>query len=117
MSRIQKINDEIRKEAAEIVRSELKDPRIGTLTSVTRAETTSDLKYCKVFVSILGDDSQKKDVMEGLRNAAPFMRKLLAMRINLRNTPEVRFELDESLEYGIHMEELIRRIREDEGRE
>jgi len=106
--RLQKINDEIRKEAAEIIRSELKDPRAGTMITVTSAQTTSDLKQCKIFVSILGDDSAKKEAMTGLKNAAPFLRKMLATRINLRHTPEISFVLDESLEYGMKMDKLFK---------
>lgn len=112
MSRLSRINDEIMREAAQIVRAELKDPRIGSLTSVTRAEATNDLQQCKIYVSVLGDEGQKKEVMEGLKNAAGFVRKLLAERINLRNTPEVKFVLDESLEHGMRMDELIRKVRE-----
>lgn len=102
-----RINDEVKKEAAEIIRAELKDPRIGSLTSVLKADVTNDLKYCKIFVSVLGDENQKEEVMEGLKNAAGYVRKLLASRINLRNTPEIKFVLDDSLEYSIRMSKLI----------
>ncbi|MCL2617611.1 MAG: 30S ribosome-binding factor RbfA [Defluviitaleaceae bacterium] len=106
--RLQKINDELRKEAAEIIRSELKDPRVGAMTTVTSAQTTSDLKQCKIFVSILGDAQAKKAAMAGLKNSAPYMRKMLAKRVNLRNTPEITFVLDESLEYGMKMDRLFK---------
>ena len=106
-TRMIRINDEIKKELSEIVRSELKDPRIGVMTSVLKVETTNDLKYCKVYISVLGDDEQKKEVMEGLKNASGFIRKQVATRINLRNTPEFKFELDDSLEYSIRISELI----------
>ena len=106
-TRMIRINDEIKKEVAEIIRSELKDPRIGVITSVLKVETTNDLKYCKVFVSVLGDDDKKQEVMEGLKNATGFIRKQVANRINLRNTPSFKFELDNSLEYSIKMSKLI----------
>ena len=108
--RLQKINDEIRKEAAEVLRSELKDPRVSTMTTVTSAQVSNDLKYCKIFVSILGDDAAKKEAMDGLKNAAPYLRKMLAMRINLRHTPAVSFVLDESLDYGMKMDKIFKEI-------
>ena len=105
--RIGRINDEILKEVSQIVRTELKDPRINTITSILKVDTSSDLKYCKIFVSILGDDSQKKEVLEGLTNSQGFIRKHLAKTINLRNTPEIKFVLDDSLEYSMKMSKLI----------
>lgn len=109
-NRLSRINDEIMKELSQIIRGELKDPRIGAMTSVIRAETTQDLKYCKVFVSVLGGAEEKENVMKGLKNAAGFMRRLIAQRINLRYTPELIFKLDESAEYAIRMDRLIDQI-------
>ena len=109
-NRLSRINDEIMKELSQIIRAELKDPRIGVMTSVIRVETTQDLKYCKVYVSVLGDEKDKENVMKGLQNAGGFIRRLIAQRINLRYTPELRFKLDESAEYAIHMDELFSKI-------
>lgn len=109
-TRMIRINDEIQREAANIIRSEVKDPRIGSLTSVIKAETTSDLKYCKIYVSVFGNDEEKDAVMKGLKNASGFIRHLLAERINLRNTPELIFKLDDSLEYAMKMDKLINEI-------
>lgn len=106
-NRIIRINDEIKRELSEILRGELKDPRVSVITSVLKVDTTNDLKYCKVFVSVLGDEEQKKEVMEGLKNASGYMRKMLAEKINLRNTPELNFVLDDSLEYSMKMSKLI----------
>lgn len=106
-TRMIRINDEIKKELSEIIRSELKDPRIGVMTSVLKVDTTNDLKYCKVYISVLGDEEQKKSVMEGLKNASGFIRKQIATRINLRCTPEFKFELDNSLEYSARIYKLI----------
>ena len=105
--RLNRINDEIFRETADIIRGELKDPRVSIITSVVAVDTSVDLKHCKIFVSVLGDGEQKKDVMKGLKNAKGFVRKLLAQRINLRNTPEINFVLDESLEEGIRINQLI----------
>lgn len=109
-TRVSRINDEILKEVATIIRGELKDPRIGTLTSVVSVDTTPDLKYCKVSISVLGNDDEKASVMDGLKNASGFIRSLVAKRINLRATPEFTFKLDESAEYAIHMDKLINDI-------
>lgn len=106
-TRMIRINDEIKKEVSEILRSEIKDPRVGVMTSVLKVETTNDLKYCKLYVSVLGNDKEKDEVMLGLKNAGGFIRKELAARINLRNTPELKFILDDSLEYSIKMSKLI----------
>ncbi len=109
-TRMIRINDEIQREIAQIIRSEVKDPRIGSLTSVIRAETTSDLKYSKIFISVLGNDEEKQSVMKGLKNAGGFIRHLLAERVNLRNTPELIFKLDDSVEYSVRMNSLINQI-------
>ena len=112
-TRISRINDEIFKEISQIVRAELKDPRIGAMTSVVRVDTTQDLQYCKVYVSVLGDEAQKESVMKGLKNASGFIRHLIAERVNLRITPELIFKLDESAEYAVRMEQLMRQISQD----
>ena len=105
--RINRINDQITAVAAEIIRTEMSDPRIGTVVSVTKTETTRDLKYCKIFVSPLGDEAQINDTMEALSKAAGFVRKRLADIINLRVTPEVKFILDDSISHGVRMRKLI----------
>lgn len=117
-NRISRINDEIMKELSQIIRFEVKDPRINTMTSVIRVDTTTDLKYCKVFVSVLGNEEEKQNVMKGLKNASGFIRHLIAERVNLRFTPELQFKLDESTEYAIRMNELIEQVaKEREARE
>ena len=110
-----RINDELQRELANIIRTEVKDPRINKMTSVIKVETTSDLKYCKAFVSILGNDEEKVGVMQGLKNASGFIRHLLAERVNLRNTPEILFKLDDSVEYAIKMDRLIKEISSEGG--
>lgn len=109
-TRMIRINDELARELANIIRTEVKDPRVNSMTSVIKVETTADLKYCKVFVSVLGNEEDKANVMKGLKNASGFMRHLLAERVNLRNTPELIFKLDDSVEYAIKMDKLIREI-------
>lgn len=107
-----RINKEVARTLSEVIRIELKDPRIHSMTSVTGAEVTTDLKYCKVFVSVLASDEEKQATMEGLKQAKAFLRKRLADTVNLRNTPELRFELDEGIEYGMHLSKLIEDVSE-----
>ena len=102
-----RINMEVQRELSQIIRSEIKDPRIHPLTSVVAVEVTPDLKYCKAYISVLGDEEAGKATIEGLRSAASFVRRELAHRVNLRNTPEIKFILDQSIEYGVHMSRLI----------
>ena len=109
-NRMTRVNDEITKELANIISGELKDPRIGVMTSVLRVDTTQDLKYCKVYISVLGNDDEKNNVMKGLKSASGYIRHLLAERINLRVTPELIFKLDDSVEYSIKMSKLIEQI-------
>ena len=106
-NRITRINDEILREISQILRQEVKDPRIKAMTSVIRVETTQDLRYCKVHVSVYGNDEEKASVMKGLKNANGFIRHLIAERINLRYTPELIFKLDDSVEYSVRMSKLI----------
>lgn len=102
-----RVGSEIRKELSEIINYEIKDPRISVMTSVTDVEVTPDLKYCKVFISVLGDEEAEKSTIEGLRSAAGFIRKKLAASVNLRNTPELNFVSDTSIRYGIEMSKRI----------
>ena len=103
-----RINDEIKKEVSTILRGELKDPRVGVITSVLKVDTTNDLKYCKIFVSILGDDEKKEEVMQVLNRASGFVRSLIAKRV----TPEIKFILDDSLEYSFKINKIIREIND-----
>lgn len=95
------------KELSDIIRSEIKDPRIHPMTSVVAAEVTPDLKYCKAYISVLGDEEAAKATIQGLKSASGYIRTQLAKRVNLRNTPELTFILDQSIEYGVHMSKLI----------
>lgn len=102
-----RINSEVQKALAEIIRSEIKDPRVPQFTSVTDVEVAPDLKTCKVWVSFLTQPERYDDAMKGLNKAEGFIRASLAKKINLRNTPEIRFVLDTSIEYGNRMSKLI----------
>ena len=108
-----RINMEVQRELSQIIRSEIKDPRIHPLTSVVAVEVTPDLKYCKAYISVLDDEEAGKATIEGLRSAASFVRRELAHRVNLRNTPEIKFILDQSIEYGVNMAKLIDEVTKD----
>ena len=108
-----RLNEEVMRELSTIIRNEIKDPRIHPLTSVVAVEVTPDLKYCKAYISVLGDEEAGKATIEGLRSAASFVRRELAHRVNLRNTPEIKFILDQSIEYGVNMSKLIDEVTKD----
>lgn len=109
-TRMVRVNDEIQRAMADIIRTEIKDPRVKTLVSVVKVETTPDLKFCKVYLSVLGSDEEKESAMTGIKSAEGFIRKLIAERVNLRLTPKLIFKLDDSLEYSIRMSKLIDEI-------
>ena len=102
-----RINGEVQKELAEIIRGDIKDPRLSPLTSVISVEVAPDLKTCKAWISVYGDDRVAEDTLAGLRSAEGYIRRELARRINLRNTPEIRFIVDQSIAYGVKMSKLI----------
>lgn len=114
-----RINGEVQKELSKIIREEIKDPRIPLMTTVTGVEVAPDLKTCKAFISVLGTDEEKKDAIKGLKSAEGYIRRFLAKNVNLRNTPEIYFILDESIEYGVNMSRLIDEVQgtrtQDEG--
>ena len=109
----QRINGEVQKELSRIIRMELKDPRINPMTSVTDVMVTQDLKYCKAYISVLGDAYEQEQTIKGLQSAEGYIRRELARTLNLRNTPEIRFVLDQSIEYGVNMSKKIDEVTKD----
>lgn len=106
-----KINDEVRRVLAQIISGGIKDPRISPMTSVLAVEVAPDLKTCKVWVSVYGGDEKKQETMTGLNSASGFIRGELARRVNLRNTPQLKFILDDSIAYGVEMSRRIDEVR------
>ena len=106
-----KLNDEVRRVLAQIISGGIKDPRVSSMTSVLAVEVAPDLKTCKVWISVYGDEEKKKDTMEGLKSASGFIRGELAHRVNLRNTPQLQFLLDDSIAYGVEMSRRIDEVR------
>ena len=114
-----RINGEVQKVLAEIIRGQIKDPRIHPFTSVIAVEVSPDLKTAKAWISVLGDEQTKADTMAGLKSAYGFIRKQLAREMNLRNTPEIKFIMDDSIGYGVLMsrkiDEVTSQIKNEDG--
>ena len=102
-----RINNEVHRELSNIIRTEIKDPRVSEMTSVTDVYVAPDLKTCKAYISVLGDEDQLRETIEGLQSAVGFIRKKLAENVNLRNTPEITFVADDSIAYGVKMSKMI----------
>ena len=106
-ARLGRIEEEYRKELSQIIGYELKNPNVTGLISVTKVKVSNDLKYARVYVSIL-NAKNLKDTLAGLKKSSGFIRSELAKRVNLRNTPELVFELDDSLEYGAKIDTILK---------
>lgn len=102
-----RVNGEVQRVLAEIIRGEIKDPRISPWTSVVAVEVAPDLKSCKAWISVLGDEEAKQATLQGLKSAEGFIKRQIAKTINLRNTPDITFVMDQSIEYGVNMSKKI----------
>lgn len=110
-----RINGEVQRVLAEVIRGEIKDPRICPLTSVVAVEVAPDLKTCKAWISVLGDEEARENTYKGLKSAEGYIRNRLAKTINLRNTPEITFIMDQSIEYGVNMSRKIDEVMEEQS--
>ena len=108
--RMERVNDLLRQEISRILFDEITDPRITVMISITRVETSKDLKYAKVFVSVMGDDQAKKKALAALKSSAPFIHRAIRPRLSTRNVPFPTFLLDESIEKGAEMQGKINRV-------
>lgn len=102
-----RVNGEVQRELSNIIRTGIKDPRIAPMTSVVAVEVAPDLKTCKAYISVLGDEKAQADTLKGLQSGEGFIRRELARRLNMRNTPEIRFVMDQSIAYGVAMSKKI----------
>ncbi len=113
-----RINAEVQRELSRIIRTEIKDPRVNSMTSVVDVQVTPDLKFCKAYISVLGDEESIESTLEGLNSAMGFIRRELAHSVNLRNTPEITFIMDQSIEYGVTMskkiDDIVKDIKDEE---
>ena len=112
-----RINTLVMRELGNIIRGGIKDPRVSPMTSVVAVEVTPDLKYCKAYISVLGDEKAKQDTIKGLKSAEGYIRKELAATVNLRNTPQITFVIDQSIEYGVNMIAKIDEIMQGQSSE
>ena len=112
-NRMGRIDEEYRKELSQIISYDLKNPNVTGMISVTKVKVTTDLKYAKIYVSIL-NSKNIKETMDGLKKSSGFIRSELAKRINLRNTPELIFEIDDSIEYGAKIDSILKEILPEE---
>ena len=107
VDRINRISEEVRKELSDIVQNDIKDPRLPKLVSILNVNVTKDLRYAKVYISVLGSDEDKKNALSALKSAAGYIRREIGHRVQLRYTPELQFELDNSIEQGVYLTKLI----------
>ncbi|MCF6460501.1 30S ribosome-binding factor RbfA [Clostridium sp. Cult3] len=114
IKRINRISEEVRKTVSELLTTEIKDPRINPMITVTKVEVTRDLSFANIYVSVLGDEKNKEDTLEGLESAKGFIRKEIGNRVDLRYVPEPIFHLDESIERGIYMSKLIDKVNKED---
>lgn len=112
-----RINGEVQRVLAEIIRGEIKDPRISPWTSVVAVEVAPDLKSCKAWISVLGDEEARTGTLQGLKSAEGFIKRQLAKIVNLRNTPEITFVMDQSIEYGVNMSRRIDEVMAQNARD
>ena len=108
-----RINGEVLRELSNILRGGIKDPRVAPLTSVVSVEVAPDLKTCKAYISVFGDEKAQEDTLKGLQSAEGYIRRELARTLNMRNTPEIKFVLDQSIEYGVQMSKKIDDLTKD----
>ena len=109
-NRLIRINDEIKREISSLLQNGLKDPRMAKLATATRAEASADLKHCKVYISILGNDSEKESSMIAINSAKGFIRSHIAKTLNLRQTPDLSFVLDDSAEYEQKISKILEQL-------
>jgi len=115
--RTQRVAERIKEEVSDILRLEIKDPGLVKMTSVTEVEVSRDLSYAKIYVSIFGNNDEQEDILKILSKASSFVRLELGKRIRLRHVPEVEFRLDRSLEYGAHINDVLRTLNSGAGDE
>lgn len=112
--RAARVAEEIKRELSQLIRDEIKDPRLGFVT-ITSVEATNDLRHAKVFVSVYGSEEEKENSLKALNNAKGFLRTEIGKRIRLRTTPEISFKFDDSILHGAKIMELLEGVKEGKG--
>lgn len=116
IKRVNRISEEVKKVVSELIYNSIKDPRVSLMTTITKVEVTRDLRYARIFVSVLGNQEEKNNTIIGLQSAKGFIRKEIGSKIDLRYVPEPIFHLDESIEQGIYMSKLIEEVNHGENK-
>lgn len=116
-NRVRRVAEQIKKDVSQIISVELKDPRVAGMTSITDVQLSRDLKYASIYVSILGSDQEKEETLQTLIRASKFIRGEIGKRVRLRYTPELNFYLDTSIEYGAHIESVLKSLKKEEKNE
>ncbi|OHW62804.1 ribosome-binding factor A [Andreesenia angusta] len=111
--RLSRMGEEIKKLVSNLIMNEVKDPRVSPMTSVIQVEVTRDLRYAKIYISVMGTEKEKQDTLAGLNSSKGFIRKEIGQKINMRYTPEPIFELDSSIDHGIRISEMLRDINKE----
>ncbi len=111
--RTERVNDLIQEELSELLRRQVKDPRLSCFLTITRVDTSADLRHSKIFVSIMGSDEEKKGAMEGLASASGFLYREMKVRLSLRRMPHLDFHLDNSMELGAEILDLMKQVNEE----
>ncbi|MEB3429631.1 30S ribosome-binding factor RbfA [Citroniella saccharovorans] len=111
--RIQRISQEIKKIISNLLIDGIKDPRISKMTSITSVKVSNDLSYADIYISVLGRESEKEESLDGLKKAKGYIKKEIGSKIDLRHVPELRFHLDDTLDHGMKIDEILRQIKEE----
>lgn len=114
-NRVRRVAEQIKKDVSSIISSDIKDPRVAGITSVTEVKLTRDLRYASVYVSIYGSETEKEETLQTLIRATGFIRSEVGRRVRLRHTPEINFFLDNSIEYGAHIDNVIKTLKKEEN--
>ncbi|OFI07730.1 ribosome-binding factor A [Clostridium acetireducens DSM 10703] len=107
-----RINEEVKREISSIIQNDIKDPRLTAMVSVTKVEVTRDLRYAKVFISLFGKEEDKESSLEALKSSSGFIRREIGQRINLRYTPEIILKIDDTIEQGMHIDNILQKLKE-----
>jgi len=114
-NRIRRVAEQIKKDLSQIINKEIKDPRVSAMTSITDVQLSKDLRYASIYVSIFGTDSEKEETLQTLIRASGFIRSEIGRRIRLRYIPEINFYLDNSIEYGAHIEKVLKSLKKEDN--
>ncbi len=114
-NRVRRVAEQIKKDISQIIGAQIKDPRVAGITSVTEVQLTRDLRYASVYVSIYGSDLEKEETLHALTKASGYIRSEIGRRVRLRYVPEINFFLDNSIEYGVHIEKIIKSLKNEES--